>query len=72
MQVEINSFIQRFTILQDKGLPSLLGNNEKLMRHKDYVHKLNKYATNQFNSSTSASGEKSLPTGQSLYDNLEN
>lgn len=72
MQVEINSFMQRFTILQDKGLPSLLGNNDRLMRHTDYTHKLNTYAIDQVNSSTSDSGEKALPSGQSLYDNLDN
>jgi len=33
---------------------------------------LKKYATDQVSSSTSALGVKALPTGQSLYDNLEN
>lgn len=71
MQVEINSFMERFTVLQNKGLPSLLGNNDRLMKHADYVHKLNTYVVDQVNSSTSAAGVKALPTGQSLYDNLE-
>jgi len=72
MQVEINSFMQRFTVLQDKGLPSLLGNNDRLMKHTDYLHKLNTYAVDQINSSTSALEVKALPIGQTLYDNLEN
>jgi len=72
MQVEINSFMERFTVLQDKELPSLLGDNDQLMKHTDYVHKLNKYAVDQASSSTSASEVKALPTGQTLYDNLEN
>jgi len=72
MKVEINSFMERLTVLQDKGLPSLLGNNDCLMKHTEYVHKLKKYATNQVSSSTSASGVKALPTGQVLYNNLEN
>lgn len=42
------------------------------MKHIDYVDKLNKYARDQPNSSTSALGIKSLPTGQVLYDSLEN
>jgi len=71
MQVEINSFMQRFTILQDKGLPSLLGNNNRLMKHADCVYKLNKYALDQAGSSASTSEVKALPTSQSLYDNLE-
>jgi len=41
------------------------------MKHVDYAHKLNKYAADQITSSTSASGEKALPSGQVLYDNLE-
>jgi len=49
MQVEINSFMERFIVLQDKGLPSLLGNNDQLMKHTDYVHKLNTYAVVQVN-----------------------
>jgi len=40
------------------------------MKNKDYVRKLN--ATNQANASSSTSGEKALPSGQSLYDSLEN
>ena len=72
MQVEINSFMERFTVLQDKGIPSLLGNNDRLMKHIYYVHKLNKYAADQVSSSSSALGVKALAIGQVLYDNLEN
>lgn len=72
MQVEINSFIERFTILHKKGLPSPLGSNDRLMKHINYTHKLNKYATDQIISSASTSGEKALPFGQALYENLEN
>ena len=46
MQAEINSFMEKFNILQGKGLPSPLLINDRLMRHKDYVEKLNKYAGN--------------------------
>jgi len=70
MQVEINSFMEKFTVLQSKGLPSPLVINDRLMKHIDYVDKLNKHAGNQASSSTSASGVKALPTSQVIYDKL--
>jgi len=72
MQVEINSFTEKFTILHQKGFPSPLESNDRLMKHKDYVHKLNTYAIDQVNASSSTSGEKALPSSQALYDSLEN
>lgn len=72
MQVEINSFMEKFTILQNKGLPSPLVINDRLINHIDYVDKLNKYVGNQASSSTSALGIKALPTGRVIYDSLEN
>ena len=72
MQVEINSFTEKFTVLHQKGFPSPLGSNDRLMKHKDYVYKLNTYVVDQTNASSSTSGEKALPSGQALYDNLEN
>jgi len=72
MQGELNSFMERFTILQNKGLPSPLVINDRLMKHIDYIDKLNKYAGNQASSSTSASRIKALSTGRVLYDSLEN
>lgn len=72
MQVEINAFTDRFTVLQEKGFPSLLTNNHRLMKHADYAHRLNSYVADQINTSSSTSAEKALPSGQILYDNLEN
>lgn len=72
MRVEVNAFMEKFTVLLSKGLPSPLIINDKLMKHIDYVDKLNKYASNQSSASSSASGVKALPSGQVLYDNLEN
>lgn len=72
MQVEINSFVEKFTVLKNKGLSSPSVINDRLMKHIYYVDKLNKYASSQASSSTIASGTKALPTGRDLYDNLEN
>ena len=72
MQVEIDSFTEKFTVLHKKCFPIPLGSNDHQMRHVDYMHKLNKYATDQVNTSSSTSGEKVLPSSQALYDSLEN
>jgi len=72
MQVEINSFMEKFIVLQNKGLPSPLVINDKLMKHMDYVDKLNKYDGSQASSSTGASGINAVPIGRVLYDSLEN
>lgn len=72
MQVEINSFTKKYSVLHKKGLSSPLGSNEHLMKHVDYTHKMNKYIIDQTIASTSVSRERELPSGQSLYDNLEN
>jgi len=71
MQVEIDSFTEIFTVLHKKGLPSPLGSNEHLMRHIEYMQKLNKYVVDQVNASSSTSTEKALPSRQALYDKLE-
>lgn len=72
MQMEINAFTQKFIALEEKGLPSLLTDDYRLMTHVVYVHRLNTYVDSQATSSSISAGEKSLPSGQSLYDNLEN
>lgn len=71
MQEEINAFMKRFDILQSKWFPSPLVIHDKLMSHKDYVEKLNKYASNQVGPSTSASAAKALPISRVLNDRLE-
>jgi len=64
--------MEKFGILQSKGLPSPLVINDKLMRQDDYVNKLYQQANIQASSSTSSSAPKALPTGRVLYDSLEN
>jgi len=68
MQEDIDEFMEKFGILQSKGLPSPLDINDKLMRQDDYVNKLHQYTNNQ----ASSSAPKALPTGIVLYDSLEN
>ena len=72
MQVEIDSFTDKFIVLNQKGLPSPVGDNDRLMKHKDYIHQLNTFYVNQASASSSTSTQKALPSGQSLYDNMEN
>ena len=47
MQEEITTFLKRFDILLNKGLPSPLVSEDKLMDLKSYVEKLDKYADTQ-------------------------
>jgi len=68
IQEDINDFMLKYDILRDKGLPSPLIINDKLMTHDDYSAKLHQQARNQASSST----VKALPTRKVLYDGLEN
>ena len=73
MQVEVNSFVEKFAVLQERGLPSLVGSNQRLLRQAEYQIRLNKYDANQQNAASSSTpAENTLPSGQSLYNNLEN
>lgn len=45
MQVEVNSFVEKIAVLQERGLLSLLGSNEPLLRHSEYQLRLNRHAT---------------------------
>lgn len=68
MQEDIDEFMEKFGILQSKGLPNPLVTNDKLVRHEDYIDKLGQYANNQ----SSSCAPKALPIGKVLYDTLEN
>ena len=71
--MEVDYFVNKSSYLQEKGLPSLVGNNERLLRQAEYQIRLNKYAADQQNASSSSTpAEKTPPSGQSLYNNLEN
>ena len=68
IQADIDRFTTKFGILREKGLPSPMVINEKLMSQYDYIERINKLARSQ----ASTSGVKSLPNGKVLYDSLEN
>ena len=68
MQAAIDRFMVKFQILRDKGLPSPMVINDKLMTQLDYSERLERLAKEQ----ASSSGTKALPIGKVLYDTLEN
>ena len=68
MQVAIDRFMAKFHILREKGLPSPMVINEKLMTQLDYSDRLRKLAKEPANSSSI----KSLPIGKVLYNTFEN
>ena len=71
MHEEINAFTKILNILFNKGFPSPLVSEDKLMNLESYVEKLNKHADDQASSSTSSS-VAALPIGKNLHDRLEN
>ena len=59
-------------ILQDKGLPSLVTGTGQLLSYNQYMTRINNYVENQITASSSSTEEAGPPSGQSLYDKLEN
>jgi len=72
IQVEVNNFGTKIAALYGRGLPSLINNAGRLLPHDQYAKKVNNYITDQLNASSSAAEEIGPPTGQQLYDKLEN
>jgi len=72
MQAEVNEFVTKITALHSRGLPSLVTNAGKLLSHENYAKRVNNYATNQITASSSTLEETGPPSGQSLYDKMEN
>lgn len=58
--------------MEQKGLPSLLTSNQTLLTHAQYAHRVNTYVTNKITTSSSTSEDIVPPSGQSLYNKLEN
>ena len=72
MQTEVNEFIAKITALHNKGLPSLVTSVGRLLSHENYAKRVNNYATNQITASASSPEEAGPPSGQTLYEKLEN
>ena len=72
MQAEINDFRTKITALQSRGLPRLVTGAGKLLSCEQYTTRINNYVENQITTSTSSTKEAGPPSGQSLYDKLEN
>ena len=72
MKVEISTFKEKFAMLQNKGLPSLLTSSGRLLTHEQCAHKVNTYVSNQITTLSSSSEDTGLPSGQVLYERLEN
>jgi len=71
IQAEVNVFIAKITALHNKGLPSLITSAGRLLSHENYAMRVNDYATNQITASTSNPEGAGPPSGQDLYDELE-
>lgn len=72
MQTEVDEFKTKIMELHSKGLPSLLTNVERLLSHDLYANKVNNFAANQITASSSTSEDTGPPSGQSVFDKLEN
>ena len=68
MQVAVDRFMAKFQILREKGLPSPLVINDKLMTQQDYDNEIRELAKEQANTSSI----KALPIGKVLYQTFEN
>jgi len=68
MQVAIDRFMTKLQIFREKGLPSPLVINDKLMTQLDYDNRL-RYLTKE---QASTSSIKALPIGKVLYNTFEN
>ena len=72
MQTEVNRFMEKFQVLQNRGLPSLLNSGGKLFTHDQYAKRVNVFATNQVNEKASTSDDPGPITGEIFYKKIEN
>jgi len=70
MQTKVNKFMDSYTILHNRGLPSLLNSAGRLLSHENYAKRVTTFATNQITAGSSAQQETGPATGQSLYDKI--
>jgi len=72
IQAEVNVFVAKIKALHGRGLPSLITSAGRLLPHEQYAKRVNNYATNQITTSASTREGAGPPSGQELYDKLEN
>ena len=72
MQTEVKRFMDKFLVLQNRGLPSLLNNAGRLLIHEQYAKRVNAFATNEINEKPNSSEETGPATGQTIYNKVEN
>jgi len=72
MQKDIDNFKLKLAALQCRGFPSLLTSTGRLLTREQYATRVNHYVTNQITASSSSPAETGPPSGQTLYDKLEN
>jgi len=72
MQTEVDEFQTKIMALHSRGLPSLLTSVGILLSHDLYANGVNNFASNQITASSSTSEDTGPPSGQSVFDKLEN
>lgn len=72
IQVEVDEYKLKMGALQANGLPSLLTSTGRLLPREQYTTRMTTFIENKITASASTSEEVGLPTGQSLYDKIEN
>lgn len=72
MQAEVDEYKLKMGALQQRGLPNLLTSSGRLLSREQYATRMTTYIENQITASSSISEEAGPPTGQGLYDKLEN
>jgi len=72
IQVGVNAFATKITALYGRGLPSLVNTVGRLLPHEKYAKKVKNYITQQLTALTSTPEGVGPPTGQEIYDKLQN
>ena len=63
IQTEINRFMDRFQVLQNRSLPSILSSVGRLLTHENYAKRVNAFAASQIAGQPSTSAEAGLASG---------
>ena len=64
--------MDRFQVLQNIGLPSILSSVGRLLTHENYAKRVNAFAASQIAGQPSTSAESGPASGQTLYNRVDN